>query len=253
MNTWSAYVFLSATQRRLLARGWPIFMLHKIAAPVPGTRDPFDYMRPEALDTRLEALRAAGLHSASLDEFTQAGAEAPPGFMLTFDDGYRNVWRNALPILARHQVKAIQFLVAGHLGRQNDWDVALGEKPEPLMDEAQVRDWLAAGHSIGSHSLNHRILKKLSPADAREEIAGSKKRLEDTFGVPVRHFCYPSGKFSPRVRDLVGEAGYQTACTVEFGVNRPGQSPFELRRISPLSRWELLAKACHRLKRKLGR
>ncbi len=226
-------------------------MLHKITGPPARTRDPFDYLRPESLDAKLGALRRAGLRSVPLDAFLEGGAAAANGFVVTFDDGYRNVWQHALPILARHEVKAIQFLVAGKLGHQNDWDIAGGEVAEPLMDVAQVRDWLAAGHSIGSHGMNHRILKKLTSNEAREEIAGSRKRLEDTFGVAVRHFCYPSGRYNPQVRDLVREAGYQTACTVEFGVNAQGQSPFELRRISPLYAMELLAKACHRLGRKI--
>ena len=153
--------------------------------------------------------------------------------------------------LARHGVHAIQFLVAGRLGQQNDWDIAKGEAPEKLMDAVQVREWIAAGHQIGSHGLTHRILKKLGADEAREEIAGSKKRLEDTFGVPVAHFCYPSGRYNEETPKLLREAGYRTACTVAFGVNPPGVSPFELRRIAPLSAGELLAKAWHRLRRKL--
>lgn len=251
MNIWSAHVFLSTAQRRLFARGLPIFMLHKVAAPPSRTRDPFDYLSPESLDAKLGALRCAGLRSLPLDAFLQGDAAMANGFVVTFDDGYRNVWQNALPILAKHEVKAVQFLVAGKLGQQNDWDIAGGEVAEPLMDEAQVRDWLAAGHSIGSHGLNHRILKKLTPNEAREEIAGSRKRLEDTFAAPVRHFCYPSGRYNPEVLDMVRQAGYQTASTVEFGVNATGQSRFELRRISPLTATELLAKACHRLGRRI--
>lgn len=251
MNAWLAYVFLSSAQRRLFARGLPVFMLHKISAPPSRTRDPFDYQSPESLDAKLGALRSAGLRSVPLDAIVQGDPARANEFVVTFDDGYRNVWQNALPILARQEVKAIQFLVAGKLGQQNDWDIAGGEVAEPLMDAAQVRDWLAAGHSIGSHGMSHRILKKLTPSETREELAASKKRLEDTFGVPIRHFCYPSGRYNAEVRDLVKEAGYQTACTVEFGVNSDGQSPFELRRISPLTAGELLAKACHRMGRRI--
>jgi len=63
------------------------------------------------------------------------------------------------------------------------------------------------------------------------EISASKKKLEDLFGVAIRHFCYPHGKWSPRVRDLVEEAGYETAVTLEFGINAEGRDPFTLRRI----------------------
>lgn len=253
IGPWAQRVFLSGAQRRLFRRGLPILMFHKLAAPPAATLDPFDYTRPESLDARLGALRRSGLQPASLDRLAEGPWPAAGLFIVTFDDGYRNVLEKGLAILARHQVQAIQFLVAGRLGGRNEWDVAKGEVAEDLMDASQVREWLAAGHQIGSHSLTHRILKKLSPAEAREEIAGSKKRLEDLFGVPVRHFCYPSGRYHAGVCDLVREAGYQTACTVKFGVNPPGSPPMELRRIATLSAGELLAKICHRLRRKVSK
>ncbi len=62
------------------------------------------------------------------------------------------------------------------------------------MDERQIRDWLAAGHEIGAHTLTHPALAELPPERARAEIFDSRKLLEDRFGVPVRHFCYPYGE-----------------------------------------------------------
>jgi len=249
-----AHIFLSGAQTALFRQGMPIFMLHKVSALPASTRDPFDYMTPEVLDAKLGALARAGFSSVPLDEVSRSPISEKGGkFVLTFDDGYRSVSENALTILARHRVTAIQFLVVGEIGGQNRWDIAKGETAEPLMDKEQVQSWLAAGHAIGSHSVSHPNLRKVSKAEAREEIVGSKKRLEDTFGVPVNHFCYPSGRYSPAVKEQVQEAGYQTACTVNFGVNVEGDSPFELRRISPLYGSEILAKVCHRLRRKFSR
>ena len=110
--------------------------------------------------------------------------------------------------------------------------LSTGEAPERLMDTAQIQQWLRAGHSIGSHSLTHARLTRLSVRDAREEIFASKKKLEDTFCAAVEHFCYPYGDWSEPVRDLVIEAGYRTACTTQFGVNTPATPPFALRRIT---------------------
>jgi peptidoglycan/xylan/chitin deacetylase (PgdA/CDA1 family) len=157
---------------------------------------------------------------------------------------------HGLPVLARHKVRAIQFLVSDSLGRHNEWDVAKGDVPVTLMNESQVREWLAAGHDIGSHSATHPNLRHASPAKAREEILGSKKSLEDRFGLEIRHFCYPYGSYNESVRDLVAEAGYRTGCTMQFGVNPPGTPPLELRRVLPLSNAEMLAKIRHRLMRK---
>ncbi len=249
---WLDRVFLSRSQRRLLTLGLPVFLFHKLA-PVPhGCRDPFDYEPPARFEAKLGQLLNGGLRSGSLDALGQG---QPPGrgqFVISFDDGYLNVARYGLPVLARSPVKAIQFLVADRLGRNNDWDQAKGEITENLMGVAEVRDWLAAGHQIGSHGLTHRNLAKIAETEVREEIFSSKKRLEDLFGCPVRHFSYPSGRYSPRIRQLVMEAGYETACTIRFGVNTAATDRFELRRIFPLRRGELLRKIIHRLLRKAG-
>jgi peptidoglycan/xylan/chitin deacetylase (PgdA/CDA1 family) len=246
----SARIFLGPAQRRLTTRGVPVLCYHKIAPPSPGTTDPFLYLSPSRFDEQLAALRRYGFSSVPL---TEVLAEGSPGrkAAITFDDGCGNVLQHGLAPLARHQFRAIQFLVAEYLGRTNEWDVAKGDVPERLMDAAQVREWLAAGHEIGSHSATHRNLRRLGPADAREEVFASKKKLEDTFGLEVRHFCYPYGSWNAAVRDLVVEAGYRTACTMRFGVNPAGTSSFELRRIIPLSSGETLAKIRHRLARRI--
>lgn len=247
----SSAIFLSAGQQKLFATGWPILTYHKIAAAPRATRDPFLYVSPARFEDQLLTLRAAGFSSGTLADFLKANGNSQKQITLTFDDGCENVLQNGVPILARHNFQAIQFLVSDFLGKRNEWDVAKGDVAENLMDVFQVKDWLAAGHEIGSHSATHPNLRHVGEREIREEIFGSKKKLEDKFGIPVRHFCYPFGSWNPVVRDLVQEAGYLTACTVKFGVNPPGTSPLSLRRIAPLSMGEWCAKAAHRLRRKI--
>ncbi len=253
LGWFSARIFLGPAQRRLSRRGVPVLSYHKIALPSPGTTDPFLYVSPSRFDEQLAGLRHHGYTSAPLTEVLSAGGGPGRKVVITFDDGCCDVLEHALGPLARHQFRAIQFLVAEYLGRTNEWDVAKGDVPERLMDTVQVREWLAAGHEIGSHSATHPNLRHLGPAEAREEVFASKKSLEDTFGIEVRHFCYPYGSWNAAVRDLVAEAGYRTACTMRFGINPAGTSPFELRRIIPLSSGETLAKIRHRLARRIRR
>jgi peptidoglycan/xylan/chitin deacetylase (PgdA/CDA1 family) len=257
LGWFSPQIFLGRAQRRLLDHGLPVFTYHKLEPAPAGTTDPFLYVSSRRFDEQLQAFRQAGYASASLDELF--GNDLPPGqatagshkVALTFDDGCRNVLDHGLPILARHQFKAIQFLVSGSLGGLNEWDIAKGDVPERLMDESEVRQWLAAGHYIGSHSATHRNLRKLKPEEAREEVFASKKLLEDKFGIEVRYFCYPYGSWNESVRDLAQEAGYRAAFTVRFGVNNPATPRYELQRVIPLSATEYLRKVLHRLGRRV--
>jgi peptidoglycan/xylan/chitin deacetylase (PgdA/CDA1 family) len=218
--------------RALFETGKPCLTYHKLGPRPRGVRLKGLYVGAKLFERQLSELRRAGFSTAGVETLAGQDGNANKQLALTFDDGFANVLRHGLEPLARHGFRAIEYLVAERLGGTNDWDAPDGEVQERLMDTAQVRDWLAAGHGIGSHTLTHPHLTRISPQRAKEEIFASRKKLEDLFGVPVRHFCHPYGDWNAAVRDLVIAAGYETACTTEFGVNGAGTSPFELRRIT---------------------
>ena len=225
-----AYYSRFAPFRKLFDQGNPILTYHKLGPRPRKGRLKGMYMSGKLFTRQLEELRTAGFGSSALDTCT--GPITPRRIVITFDDGYTNVLRYGLEPLASTGFKAIQFLVADLLGKHNEWDVRLGEVPAPIMDVVQAREWIAAGHDIGSHTRTHPWLTRLPVSAAREEITASRKKLEDTFGRPVRHFCYPYGDWNAAVRDLVEEAGYQTACTTEPGVNTAADSPLALKRFT---------------------
>jgi peptidoglycan/xylan/chitin deacetylase (PgdA/CDA1 family) len=217
----------------LFQSGVPILMYHKIGRRPPRVRLKGLYVSPERFAGQLRELKEAGFATTGLEGVR---APAPAGgrqkaLALTFDDGYRNVFENATGPMAEQGFHGIQFLVTNFLGGVNEWDTRVGETAERLMDEVQVREWMGAGHEIGSHSLSHPRLTRLSVRDAREEIVASRKKLEDLFGRRIRHFCYPYGDWNEAVRELVVEAGYETASSIRFGVNTPETSPYVLCRI----------------------
>ena len=229
-NGLPAYYSSLSPFRSVFEQGNPVLTYHKLGPRPAKVRIKGLYVSSRLFGRQLDELRAAGFASGTLEAC--AGPALSKRIVITFDDGYTNVLRYGLQPLAVSGFRAIQFLVADLLGQHNTWDVPLGEVPEPMMDAAQVRDWLAAGHDIGSHTLSHPYLTKLPAAKAREEIAASRKKLEDLFGRPIVHFCYPYGDWNEAVRDLVRAAGYTTACTTDPGVNRPGDSPFLLKRFT---------------------
>lgn len=215
--------------QELFQQGNPVLTYHKLGPRPKCARLKGLYLSTALFRRQLEELRAADFTSGSLAEC--AGPRTGRRIVLTFDDGHVNVLRHGIEPLCKTRFTAMQFLAADLLGKRNEWDIAVGEAPEPIMDTVQVREWLAAGHDIGSHTRTHPYLTRLPAVKAREEIAASKKKLEDLFGRQIEHFCYPYGDWNPTVRDLVIEAGYHTACTTKFGVNDAGTSPFALKRI----------------------
>ena len=207
---------------RLFETGLPILLYHKMGkAPLLARRKGL-FVSRDLLSRQLAELTRAGFRFGKPGE-PDAGRQ----IIITFDDGYASCCEHGMPVLAAFACKAIQFLVTGRIGKTNDWD----ETGEPIVDQSQVRDWLAAGHLIGSHSITHPDLTRLRERDAREEIIASRKWLEDTFGVAVSHFSYPFGACDERIVGIVKESGYLTAVTTEFGVNDSETNTYRLRRI----------------------
>ncbi len=208
----------------------PCLTYHKIAPRPPGVRIKGLYLSPRLFKKQMAELAEEGFTTPPYGQ-VPAVTNGGKHVALSFDDGFVNAFEIALETLAQYKFRAIQFLVADRIGQFNEWEVQLGDVREPLMDNSQVREWLAAGHQIGAHTLTHPFLTRVSIREAREEIFSGKKKLEDLFGLPVHHFSYPYGDHSPVIRELVSEAGYTTACTTDFGVNTAATHPLELRRI----------------------
>jgi peptidoglycan/xylan/chitin deacetylase (PgdA/CDA1 family) len=88
--------------------------------------------------------------------------------------------------------------------------------------------------TIGSHTVSHPILSKLSPEDAALEIADSKRIIEGNIGMPVDFFAYPNGGRMDFTEDNVAtvkSSGFSAACTTISGTNRHGDDLFRLQRI----------------------
>lgn len=216
----------------LFSSSRPVLTYHHIGPRQRGARLKGLYLSPGLFSRQLDELHAAGFATPEFSSVLGPEPDAKPAVYLTIDDGFRDVFEHGLPVLRQHGFRAILFLVSDLLGQTNRWQEQVGDVSEPLMDQSQVRDWLAAGQEIGSHTRTHPWLTRISPDAAREEIGASKKLLEDRFGTRVDHFCYPYGDWNPAVRDLVAQVGYQTGCTTRVGLNPPGTSPFELRRFT---------------------
>ena len=190
-----------------------ILMYHSVARLDPPADDPFQItVTPERFEDQLAWMARRGLHGVSVRELLAAGdRRALVG--LTFDDGYADFPRNALPALLRHGFTATVYVVAGRIGGSNGWEVTGPAKP--LMEPSAVLECAEAGMEIGSHGLLHAHLPRLDAAAAEREITESRRLLGDLLGAPIAGYCYAYGQHGAREVDLVRAAGYDYACAVE--------------------------------------
>ncbi len=125
---------------------------------------------------------------------------------------------------------------------------SLAVEPKPgrvMMTWDQVREVKKAGHIIGAHTLSHPNLAHVSDEEARAEIVGCKRRLEEELGAPVDHFSYPHPALDPQCTDTTVEitraAGYRSAVLTKCGPVRRGDEPFRLKRIyaaNDIDQWQ---------------
>ena len=149
---------------------------------------------------------------------------------ITFDDGYRDFYDNAYPILREYNYPSTVFLVSDLIGGENVWDREKVRVRKNLIDWEAILKLKANEVTFGSHSRTHPFLTKLSRMNMIDEIRYSKTFLEDRLQTPVDFFCYPYGKYNEEVIHEVREAGYRAALTTKRGLVRGDDNPFEMHR-----------------------
>jgi peptidoglycan/xylan/chitin deacetylase (PgdA/CDA1 family) len=211
-----------------------VLMYHSVAVPPSGKAHLGLYVTPAMFRFQMRYLKTAGFRVVSLGEVLSfIRGEGPEGRLvaLTFDDGYKDFYENAYPVLRRHRYPSTVFLVSELIGGENSWeeDPRIGRRR--LLDWESIREMKKDGVVFGSHSATHPFLSRLSSPDAmRNEIYGSKSGLEAALQLPVDYFCYPYGDYDPGTVGMVKEAGYTLAVTTKRGLVHKGSDPYEVRR-----------------------
>jgi peptidoglycan/xylan/chitin deacetylase (PgdA/CDA1 family) len=164
-----------------------------------------------------------------------AGKDMGGTLSITFDDGYRDNFEVAAPILRKLGLPATFFVTTGFIGTNSvaPWDRELPRQPG-WMDWDQLRELVAQGFEIGSHTDTHINLGTADEQTARLDLATSKRKLDQELGRPVRLFAYPFGgrnNISEPARELVRQVGFVCCLSAVGGVNAATGDPFDLNRI----------------------
>ena len=173
---------------------------------------------PERFEQQLLQLQKRRYTPATLSELGRNPTLNKP-LVITFDDGFRNNYTHAFPLLKKYGFKATIFLSP---------QISDIERLEP----EEIREMGESGLiEFGGHTMNHVNLTKVDDTTARREIEESIKTVASLASNPCRTFAYPFGRYLPKHSDMLREAGIEMAVTVKKRI-RPLGNLFEIPRLS---------------------
>ncbi len=197
--------------------GIPVLMYHSIGE----AKNNDAVIAKERFAEQMAYLASHNYTPISLDDLyaylSSSGDLPAKPVVLTFDDGYRDTYEVALPILRKYGFKSVLFIPASFAGDRLSWQ--------------ELREMKVAGMEIASHSLTHRDLGDMTPAQQAEEIAKSKEILDSFLSQNTRYFCYPNSSYNQETLKLLKSHGFRLAFTIDPGWAKPGDEPLTLRRV----------------------
>ena len=246
---------LAFRARRLLRRAALGVLSRRDREPRPGVRVVhYHYVFDDELESFAWQLAFLGTAYDPLS-LTEAVTRLRDGrvdggeVVVTFDDGFRNQFANAAPLLAERGFSACFFLVTDFVGATapGDAERTCRERfhlPRPVepMSWAHAEELLRLGHEIGSHTRTHPELTALEAPQLDEELAGSRAEIERRLGRAPAHLSAPYGdaaRFSEAVSEAARRAGYSSCATAQRGLNTGPGDVYALRRHHVEASWPL--------------
>lgn len=164
-------------------------------------------IRPDDFAWHMNYLKKAGYNVVSLDDAVQYLAESTKlpkkAVAISFDDGYMDNYKSAVPVLRKLQYPATVFVATSEIGGVNTWDLPKGYPQLRLMDWEQILSLEEQNVTVMPHTVHHKDLTKVSANERRLEITQSKETLEAHLGKPVSLFSYPYDGVDARVVEEV--------------------------------------------------
>lgn len=192
----------------------PILMYHYVQ-DLPAKTDQLTYnlsVTPENFSLQMQWLATHGYHTVTFDDLRAyfEGRQALPSrpVVVTLDDGYRDLYTAAYPILERFGLKAVAYIVTSFVGRPR------------YVTSDMILEMDRYGIQIASHTVDHPNLSRELEPEVVYETVEAKQWLENLLGHPVLDLAYPSGKFNLLDMEVLHDHGYSTATTEQDGTSR---------------------------------
>jgi len=207
----------------------PILMYHYIEIPPAKTALPGLYLDPEIFAKQLEFIQKQGYKTMFVSELARQIKDGKTDFKkeisLTFDDGYKDFYTQAFPLLKKYQTKATLYVIINRL-----------DQPD-YISRAELKELARSGLvEIGSHTFNHPDLKTLDERRTSFEIETSRHYLSQLTGQPTLTFAYPFGRYDQADLKLAAQAGYEAAVSTDPGSWQGKYNLMALKRLRPGNR-----------------
>ncbi len=198
----------------------PIITYHSVA---PASAQPLNNVRLQQFEKQMAYIKKHGYKVLRLDDFIadlKAGKSPDhKSVVITFDDGYKDNFTAAYPVLKKNGFPFTIFVEVGNIGSPNrfTWEDA--------------REMSAHGVDIESHLMTGAYLPDLPYKERVFQLKESKRLLEVELKRPVYFLAYPIGGFDDEGKMLVRDLGYKAAFTTNRGKDRKAKDLYELKRI----------------------
>lgn len=217
----------------------PVLAYHKIDQPTADIKLRGAFTSPKNFAKQMAYLKRRDFEfytAAELIEFYRNnGAFPKKSVALTFDDGWKDNYTFAFPILKDFGIKATVFLVPSCVGKTTAKVVADGESAREHLSAENILEMSEYGIEFGSHTLNHKLLHQISPEEIEFEVTESKREIENLLQKPCQTFAYPAGFYTEAAQRTVEKAGYIAAFSTVYG-DDANVSLYALNRIEILRR-----------------
>ena len=215
---------LSLAAGRGPAEGASLLIYHRVGG---GSTDELD-VTASAFELQLDLL--ADVDVVSLDDALDrlADNDASPRFVLTFDDGFADLYEHAWPLLRERRLPFTVYLASAYMGAAMQWEGATArDSTAPGLTWAQLAEMVESGLcTVGNHTHHHVRPEVLD----QTELDACTDVVRERLGVTPRHFAYPWGVPVPAMEPALRER-FRSAATGDLGRNLPGTDPMRLHRV----------------------